>query len=73
MDFTKSRETAKDQSARRRHGFLPQRLHLILDEKWDSFVSYNSAGQGETSPRTILFGAFLDRYFPFTPPAGEKK
>jgi CubicO group peptidase (beta-lactamase class C family) len=52
--------------------FFHSDLHLILDENVGFFVSYNSAGQGETSPRTILFGAFLDRYFPFTPPAGEK-
>src|SRR5258708_34945979 len=45
-------------------------LHLILDENVGLFVSYNSAGQGETSPRTNLFEAFLDRYFPFTPAAG---
>src|SRR6266436_1327937 len=47
-------------------------LHLILDESVGFFVSYNSAGKGETNPRSILFEAFLDRYFPFTPPAGEK-
>src|SRR6266478_8721383 len=52
--------------------FFHSDLHLILDENVGFFVSYNSAGQGETSPRTILFEAFLDRYFPSTPPAGEK-
>ena len=52
--------------------FFHSDLHLILDENVGFFVSYNSAGQGETSPRTILFEAFLDRYFPLTPPAGEK-
>ena len=52
--------------------FFHSDLHLILDENVGFFVSYNSAGQGETSPRTILFEAFLDRYFPFTLPAGEK-
>ncbi|PYU07057.1 MAG: hypothetical protein DMG34_04890, partial [Acidobacteria bacterium] len=52
--------------------FFHSDLHLILDENVGFFVSYNSAGQGETSPRTILFEAFLDRYFPFTPLAGEK-
>jgi CubicO group peptidase (beta-lactamase class C family) len=45
-------------------------LHLILDANIGFFVSYNSAGKGEVSPRTILFEKFLDRYFPFTPPAG---
>jgi len=47
-------------------------LHLILDENVGFFVSYNSAGKGDISPRTILFESFLDRYFPFTPPAGAK-
>jgi len=52
--------------------FFHSDLHLILDENVGLFVSFNSAGLGETSPRTILFEAFLDRYFPFTPPPGEK-
>jgi len=52
--------------------FFHSDLHLILDENVGLFVSFNSAGLGETSPRTILFEAFLDRYFPFTPPSGEK-
>lgn len=47
-------------------------LHLILDANVGLFVSYNSAGKGEISPRTALFHAFLDRYFPYNeanPPA----
>jgi CubicO group peptidase (beta-lactamase class C family) len=47
-------------------------LHLILDSNVGFFVSYNSAGNGEVSGRTILFNGFLDRYFPYTPPPGEK-
>jgi len=47
-------------------------LHLIQDSNVGFFVSYNSAGKGEVSPRGILFDGFLDRYFPYTPPAGEK-
>jgi CubicO group peptidase (beta-lactamase class C family) len=47
-------------------------LHLIPDANVGFFVSYNSAGKGEVSPRSILFEGFLDRYFPFTPPAPEK-
>ncbi len=47
-------------------------LHLILDENVGFFVSYNSLGKGEISPRTVLFEAFLNRYFPYTPPAGVK-
>ena len=47
-------------------------LHLILDSNVGLFVSYNSAGKGELSPRTILFEKFLDRYFPYQqPPAGK--
>jgi len=44
-------------------------LHLIDDSNVGFFVSYNSAGKGEVSGRTILFENFLDRYFPYTPPA----
>lgn len=44
-------------------------LHLILDSGVGFFISYNSAGKGEASPRTIIFEAFLDRYFPYDPPA----
>lgn len=47
-------------------------LHLILDANVGFFVSYNSLGKTETSPRTILFRKFLDRYFPYTPPAAAK-
>ena len=43
-------------------------LHLIPDEGIGFFVSYNSLGRGQISPRTILWQAFMDRYFPFTPP-----
>lgn len=52
--------------------FFHSELHLIPDSNVGMFVSYNSAGKGEVSPRTILFDKFLDRYFPYTPPAGEK-
>ena len=45
-------------------------LHLIPDAGVGFFVSYNSGGKGEVSPRNILWEAFLDRYFPFNP-AGE--
>jgi len=53
-------------------------LHLVLDAGVGFFVSYNSAGRGEESPRTMLWEAFLDRYFPYTPatepmPASAKK
>ena len=42
-------------------------LHLIPDAGVGFLVSYNSGGKGEISPRAILWEAFLDRYFPFTP------
>lgn len=45
-------------------------LHLILDSNVGLFLSFNSLGKegaaGEA--RTSIFRAFLDRYFPFTPP-----
>jgi len=44
-------------------------LHLILDQQVGFFVSYNSAGKGEISPRDALWHAFLDRYYPYQPPA----
>ena len=43
-------------------------LHLILDADTGLFVSYNSLGKGAVEPRGPLFKAFMDRYFPYTPP-----
>ena len=43
-------------------------LHLIPDSNVGFFVSYNSAGRPEVSPRTTLFDKFMDRYFPYTVP-----
>ena len=40
--------------------------HLVLDAGVGFFVSYNSAGKGGASPRTVLWESFLDRYFPAT-------
>src|SRR4029079_4499889 len=34
-------------------------------------VSYNSAGKGSVSPRTVLWESFLDRYFPATLPSEQ--
>jgi CubicO group peptidase (beta-lactamase class C family) len=42
-------------------------LHLLTDAGVGFFVSYNSVGRGQISPRTILWDAFLDRYFPAPP------
>ncbi|HZD93710.1 MAG TPA: hypothetical protein VE133_05610, partial [Candidatus Sulfotelmatobacter sp.] len=47
-------------------------MHLMLENGVGFFVSYNSAGKGEISPRTALWQHFLDRYFPYTPPKVEK-
>jgi CubicO group peptidase (beta-lactamase class C family) len=47
-------------------------LHLMLESGVAFFVSYNSAGKGDISPRTALWEHFLDRYFPYTPPKVEK-
>ena len=44
-------------------------LHLIPDTGVGFFISYNSGGKGEISPRSIVWDAFLDRYYPFTAPA----
>ena len=44
-------------------------LHLVLDQKLGFFVSYNSAGRGDSSGRINLWQAFLDRYYPYTPAA----
>jgi CubicO group peptidase (beta-lactamase class C family) len=42
-------------------------LHLIPDAGLGFFISYNSAGKGENSPRTTVWDRFLDRYFPYQP------
>jgi CubicO group peptidase (beta-lactamase class C family) len=46
-------------------------LHLMADAGLGFFVSYNSGGKGENSPRTTLWQAVLDRYFPFEPPSAQ--
>lgn len=43
-------------------------MHLMPDQNLGFFISYNSAGKGDGSPRTILWQNFLNRYFPYTPP-----
>src|SRR6185295_5595688 len=45
--------------------FFHSDLHLVLDQKVGFFVSYNSAGRGDSPGRTNLWQAFLDRYFPY--------
>jgi CubicO group peptidase (beta-lactamase class C family) len=44
-------------------------LHLVPEAGLGFFVSYNSAGKGEISGRSMLWESFLDRYFPYTPPS----
>ena len=46
-------------------------LHLILDQGVGFFISYNSAGKGETSAREAVWHAFLDRYFPYEPAVAD--
>jgi CubicO group peptidase (beta-lactamase class C family) len=46
-------------------------LHLIPDAGVGFFVSYNSAGKGEIRGREAVWHEFLDRYFPYQPPAGS--
>lgn len=55
-------------------------LHLLVDQKVGFFISYNSAGKPAglgDSPRTTLWAAFLDRYYPHSvqaqPVAGAKE
>jgi CubicO group peptidase (beta-lactamase class C family) len=43
-------------------------LHLLLDSNVGFFVSYNSAGKDDVSPRGVLFDKFMDRYFPVPAP-----
>lgn len=47
-------------------------LHLVLDQNLGFFVSYNSGGKGAINPRGVVWEAFLDRYFPYTPPAAPE-
>ena len=47
-------------------------MHLMLDQNLGFFVSYNSAGKGDISPRSALWKHFLNRYFPYTPPSRER-
>src|SRR5260370_33305837 len=44
--------------------WFPSDLHPLLDANVGFFVSYNSAGKDEVSPRGVLFDKFMDRYFP---------
>ncbi len=43
-------------------------LHLVLGANVGFFVSYNSAGKGQISPRSAVWEKFLDRYFPYRIP-----
>jgi Beta-lactamase len=42
-------------------------LHLMLNDNVGFFVSYNSQGRDDVSPRDVLFQKFMDRYYPATP------
>ena len=45
-------------------------LHLLLDKDVGFFIALNSAGKdfASTKVRDAVFYAFLDRYYPYTPP-----
>jgi CubicO group peptidase (beta-lactamase class C family) len=45
-------------------------MHLLLDEHVGFFISLNSVGEGAATEdvRGGVFRAFLDRYYPYTPP-----
>lgn len=57
------------------HGGNLIRFHalaaLLPEEDVGIFVAYNSYGEGGDSAEYELLGAFLDRYYPETPPAPE--
>ncbi len=44
-------------------------MHLMLEDHIGFFVSYNSAGKPGFSGRSALWQGFLNRYFPYQPPA----
>jgi CubicO group peptidase (beta-lactamase class C family) len=46
-------------------------LHLVPEKNLGFFISYNSEGKGEGSPRTMVWYSFLDRYFPYAPPTAQ--
>jgi CubicO group peptidase (beta-lactamase class C family) len=45
-------------------------MHLLLDQHVGFFISLNSVGEGAATDdvREGVFRAFLDRYYPYTPP-----
>lgn len=43
-------------------------MHLVLDDHLGFFISSNSAGKG-ADLRSAVWDGFLDRYYPYTPPA----
>jgi CubicO group peptidase (beta-lactamase class C family) len=47
-------------------------MHLMADAHLGFFISFNSAGKSGP-PRRILWQRFLDRYFPYMPPATQPR
>ncbi len=47
-------------------------MHLMLDNGLGFFISYNSLGKPEAPGRSGLWDTFLNRYFPYTPPAAQQ-
>jgi CubicO group peptidase (beta-lactamase class C family) len=50
-------------------GSFHSHLHLILDANVGFFISLNSAGRDAFDAREAIWDGFLDRYFPYSPPA----
>lgn len=50
--------------------YFHSNLHLILDQNVGFFISVNSLGKADGY--VDIFQKFMDRYFPYTPPAPEK-
>lgn len=48
-------------------------LHLVPEKQLGFFVSYNSTGNKAVSPRGVLWGKFLDRYFPVQETAAAER
>jgi CubicO group peptidase (beta-lactamase class C family) len=48
--------------------YFHSQLGLIPDSQVGLYVSYNSAGKGSLSGRSVLFENFMDRYFPAAKP-----
>ena len=48
--------------------YFHSEMLLVPDARLGLFMSYNSAGKGESNPRSALWQSFLDRYLPDSSP-----